>query len=166
MCDEATDVKNVSELVVCLHWMDDKLEAHDEFIGLESMRNTDANSIVEELSDVLPRMYLNLNKCRGQCYDGCLTMSGSKTGIAVQAKSERERALYSHSYVHSINLAVGDTTKVCHVLKDTIANTYEVTKLVKISPKQDAKLHSIQVKNNSSGSNEDGEFADGPKNPP
>ena len=49
MCDEATDVKNASELVVCLHWMDDKLEAHDEFIGLKSMQNTDANSIVQEL---------------------------------------------------------------------------------------------------------------------
>ena len=92
-------------------------------------------------------------------------MSGSKTGIAVQAKSEKERAFYTHCYVYSINLAVGDTMKVCHVLKDTIDNTYEVTKLVKMSPKQDAKLHSVQVKNNSNGSSKDGEFADGPKNP-
>ena len=29
ICDEATDVKNVSELVVCLHWVDDELETHD-----------------------------------------------------------------------------------------------------------------------------------------
>ena len=46
MCDEATDVKNVSELVVCLTWVDDELEAHDEFIGLKNMQNTDADSIV------------------------------------------------------------------------------------------------------------------------
>ena len=31
MCDEATDIKNVSELVVCLRWVEDELEAHDEF---------------------------------------------------------------------------------------------------------------------------------------
>ena len=55
--------------------------------------------------------------------------------------------------------------KVCPVLKDTIDNTYEPTKLVNMSPKGDAKLHSIQAENNSSGSNEDGEFADGLKNP-
>ena len=53
MCDEATDVKNVSELVVCLCWVDDELEAHDEFIGLKNIPNTDADSIVRELKDVL-----------------------------------------------------------------------------------------------------------------
>ena len=31
MCDEATDIKNISELVVCLRWVEDELEAHDEF---------------------------------------------------------------------------------------------------------------------------------------
>ena len=46
MCDEATDVKNVSELVVCLTWVVDELEAHDEFISLKNMPNTDADSIV------------------------------------------------------------------------------------------------------------------------
>ena len=41
-----TDVKNVSELVVCLTWVVDELEAHDEFISLKNMPNTDADSIV------------------------------------------------------------------------------------------------------------------------
>ena len=53
--------------------------------------------------------------------------------------------------------------KVCLVLKDTIDNIYELTKLVKMSPKHDAKLHCIQAENNSSISNEDGEFVDGLK---
>ena len=34
-----------------------------------------------------------------------------------------------------------------------------------MSPKRDAKLHSIQAENNSSGSNKNGEFVDGLKNP-
>ena len=34
MCDEATDVANVSQLVVCSRLVDDELNAHDEFIGL------------------------------------------------------------------------------------------------------------------------------------
>ena len=130
MCDEATDVKNVSELVVCLLWVDDKLEAHDEFIGLKNMPNSDADSIVRELKDVLLQMYWKLNKCRGQCYDECASMSGSKSGLAVQIKSEEERELYTNCYAHSINLAVGDTRKVCPVFKDTIDNTYQLTKRV------------------------------------
>ena len=51
MCDEATDVKNVSELVVCLRWVGNELEPHDEFIGLRNMPNTDADSVVRELKD-------------------------------------------------------------------------------------------------------------------
>ena len=46
MCDETTDVKSVSEFVLCLRWVDDGLEAHDEFIGLKNMPNTDVDSIV------------------------------------------------------------------------------------------------------------------------
>ena len=113
MCDEATDVKNLSELVVCLCWVDDELEAHDEFISLINMPKTDADFIVWELNNVLLGMHLKLNKCRGQCYDRCSTMSGSKSRVAVQIKSEEERALYTHRYAHSINLSVGDTMKVC-----------------------------------------------------
>ena len=77
-------------------------------------------------------------------------MPGSKRGVAKQIKIEEERALYTHFYAHSINLAV----EVCSVLTDTIHNTYELTKLVKMPPKRDAKLHSIQADNNSSSSNE------------
>ena len=43
---------------------------------------------------------------------------------------------------------------------------YEQTKLVRMSSKRDAKLHSILAENNSSGSNEDGKFVDGLKTPP
>ena len=88
-----------------------------------------------------------------------------KSRVAVQVKSKEERALHIHCYAHSINLVVGDTIKVHPVLKDTINNTYKLTKLIKISPKRDAKLHSIQTENNSSGSNEDDEFVEGLKNP-
>ena len=80
--------------------MDDELEARDNFIDLKNMPNTDANSTVRDLRDVLLRMHMKLNECREQCYDGCLTMSGPKTGIAVQIKSEKERASYTHCYAH------------------------------------------------------------------
>ena len=48
MCDETTDISNTSQLVICLHWVDDELNAHNEFIGLKDMSSTgtDAESIV------------------------------------------------------------------------------------------------------------------------
>ena len=140
MGDEATDISNVSQLVICLRWVDDDLVAHDEFIGLKEMPCTNADSIVNELKDVLLRMKVRLNKCRGQCYDGCSTMTGNKNGVVLQIKQEELRALYTHCYAHSLNLAVGDTMRNCYLLQRTIDNTFELTKLVKKSPKRDSKL--------------------------
>ena len=62
MCNEATDVKNISELVVCLRWVDNEMEVHDVFIGLKNMPNIDADLIVRELEVVLWRMHLKLKK--------------------------------------------------------------------------------------------------------
>ena len=145
MCDEATDVANTSQLVVCLRWVDEDLIAHDEYIGLKDMSDTSAQAIVKELKDVLLRMNLSIRKCRGQNYDGCSTMTGSKSGVVVQIKKEEKRALYSHCYGHLLNLAVGDAMKGSKVLKDTIDTTFELTKLVKKSPKRNAKLISLQT---------------------
>ena len=162
MCDEAIDVKNVSQLVVYLRWVDENLNAHDKFIGLKDMPSTNADSIVRKLKDVLLCIRLKLEKCCGQCYDGCSTMSGTKSGVAVQIKNEESRALYTHCYAYSINLAVGDTMKSCPVLKDTIDNAYELTKLVKKLPKRDAKLRAIQ---GNTVSGEDDEYEEMLKNP-
>ena len=126
MRDGATGVANVSQLVVCLRWVDDELNAHDEFTGLKDMSatGTNAESIVRELKDCLLRMDLKLTKCRGQCYDGCSTMKGPKNGVVVKVKKEEQRALYSHCYAHSPNLAVGDTMKSSKVLQATIDTTF------------------------------------------
>ena len=56
---EATNVKDVSELAVgwTTNW-------NNEFMVLKKMPNTDADSIMRELKDVLLRKHLKLNKCR------------------------------------------------------------------------------------------------------
>ena len=144
MGDKATDVSNVLELVICLRWVDCDLVAHDEFIGLKDMPCINADSIVAELKDVLLRMNLKLNKCRGQCSDGCSTMTGHRNGVVAQIKEEEKRALYAHCYAHSLNLAIGDTMKNSALLKHTIDNTFEFTKLIKESPKKDSKLKEIR----------------------
>ena len=64
-----------------------------------------------------------------------------------------------------MNLTVGDTIKVCPILKGTIDDTYELTNVVKMPSKRDAKLHFIQAESNSSSSNEDGEFVVARKKP-
>ena len=119
ICNEAIDIKNVFEVVVCLTWVDDELPGHDKFVGLKNMPNTGkhVDSILQEMKDVLLRMHLKLNKCRGQCYDGCSTIPGSKSRVTLEIKNKKERALYTHFYANLVNLVVGDRKKVCRFLR-------------------------------------------------
>ena len=140
---EATDVSNVLQQVICLRWIYCDLVALVEFIGLKDMPCTNADSIVAELKDVLLRMNLKLNKCCGQCYDRCSTRTSHRNGVVVQIKKEEKRALYTHCYAHSLNLAIDNTMKNSALLKHTIHNTFELTKLVKKSLKKDSKLKEV-----------------------
>ena len=52
MVDEATDVSNVSQLVLCIRWVDDELVPHEEFIGLHSLDFANAATIVRVIKDI------------------------------------------------------------------------------------------------------------------
>ena len=47
--------------------------------------------------------------------------------------------------MHSLNLAVGDTIKNIPLLKDMLDMAYEITKLIKKSPKREAKFRRKQA---------------------
>ena len=145
MVDEATDVSNSSQLVLCLRWVDDDLCPHEDFIGLHLLDTTDADTIVKVIKDILLRLQITLKKCCGQCYDGCSTMKGEKKGVAKQIKNEQPKALLTHCFTHSLNLAVGAAIKASKLMKESLETTHEITKLVKKSPKRDSKLKNIKT---------------------
>ena len=145
MCDECTDAANREQLVVCIRWVDYDLEAHEELIGFYKLDNIEANTIVSAIKDVLQRLNLPMSKCRGQCYDGASTMKGPRSGVAKQLLDEEPRAIYTHCYGNLLNLAIGDTVKGCKIKKDSLDLIFEVSKLVKFSPKRD--VHFEKLKN-------------------
>lgn len=84
MCDECTDASNREQLVLCIHWINDRLELQEDVIGLYKVVNICTDTTVEVTRDTLLRINLSLSKCRGQCYDGASNMSGHKKGVATQ----------------------------------------------------------------------------------
>ena len=81
------------------------------------------------------RIGVKISDCRGQCYDEASNMSGIKNGVATQIAKEEKRAVYTHCYAHSLNLAVGNVIKRSKVCSDALDVAFEITKLVKFSPK-------------------------------
>ena len=81
------------------------------------------------------------------CYDGAANMSGSRTGVKSHFLQREPRALFTHCYGHSLNLAVGDALKNNKVCRDALDVAFEVSKLIRFSPKRSAALHDIKVSN-------------------
>ena len=146
MVDEATDISNKEQSTIVMRRVDDDLNVFEEFLGLYQLTETDAGSIVAAIKDVLLRLQIPTSKLRGQCYDGCGTMAGKKSGVATRIQQEEPRAIFTHCYGHALNLSVGDTIKSCKVMKNSLDTCFELIKLIKWSPKRDGMLARLKEK--------------------
>ena len=57
-----TDSSNNEQVVVCIRWVDDKFEAHKDFVGLYNVDNITTN-IVHVVTDTVRHMTLSLLMC-------------------------------------------------------------------------------------------------------
>ena len=115
MIDETTDCSNSEQVVICCRWIDSSLEAHEDFMG-----STQASALLQVIKDFLLRSNLRISKLGGQCYDGAAAMCGSRNGVATQILKEETRALYTHCYRHSLNLACSDTIKQSKIIRNSL----------------------------------------------
>ncbi|XP_041369742.1 zinc finger MYM-type protein 1-like [Gigantopelta aegis] len=148
MADETTDQSNREQVVIVLRRVDSDLTVYEEFIGLYVVPSTDVQISTNVIMDTLIRMNLTLSNCRGQCYDGASSMSGAKKGVAVNISSRESRAVYTHCYGHALNLAVSVSVKGFKVMRDSLDSVYEISKLIKYSPRRDTKLEELKTEMN------------------
>jgi len=144
ICDEYTDVDNKEQLTFCLRWIDENIEAHEDFIGFYQISNIEADTITSAIKDALTRLQLSLNECRGQCYDGASNMLGKKSGVAKQISDLQPKAFATHCHAHSLSLSVKDTVKDCQLLSHTMDTAKELVMLIKYSPKRETILGDIK----------------------
>ena len=144
MIDEATDVSNSEQVVIVLRWVDEDLSVQEGFIGLYKTESTNAATLVSLIKDVLLRCNLSISMCRGQCYDGASVMTGVKSGVLTLITKEESRAVFTHCYGHSLNLAMNDIVKRSKLMKSALDVVMEISKLIKKSPKRDAIFQKLK----------------------
>ena len=140
MADETTDASNKEQVVICMRWVDNNFEAQEEFIGMHEVDSTDASTLYQVIKDVLLRLNLSITKARGQCYDGAAAMSGCRSGVAKRIMDVEPKAIYTHCYGHSWDLAISDTVKRCDCINNALSITHEINKLIKKSPQREARF--------------------------
>ena len=109
------------------------------------LERTNADQVVAILKNALLRINLNIQRARGQCYDGAATKAGEKTGVATQIKTINGKCLYAHCYGHTSNLAVGDAIKSLQCISDSLDPVGEIGNLVKNSSQRNTKLDKIRA---------------------
>ena len=138
MVDETTNVINKEQVTVVMHRIDEKFDIFEEFLGLYSVSSINAASLFSVIRDTLVRLNLPFIKIFGH---GCSTMSSSKSGVAKRVNDEEPRAVFTHCYSHSLNLAAIDPVKKSNFMNRALETTHEITRLIKLSPKRDAIFH-------------------------
>ena len=111
MAGETADVCNKEQLVICIQWVDDCFVMHENFIGRHPLERTNADQVVAILKNAPLKINLNIQRVRGQCYDGAATKGAEKTGLIMQIKTINGKCCYTHCYRHVSNLAVADAKR-------------------------------------------------------
>ena len=104
-----------------------------DFTGIHSVENIKSDTLVTVLKGILIRLNIPLLICRGQCYYGDKTRCRNTNLV-----------ILTHCYGHALNLAVNDMIKEERLLKNTMATTSELSKLIKKSPKREGMLQKIR----------------------
>ena len=139
MTDETTDSSNRAQVVIYLRWVDNSLNAHEDFIGLQQV------DII-----ILKTSFMNLRLTGAKedsvmveaeyCLEPKQVLPQTLNQYINQEPSSHNDVGEHISSAHSLNLTASDSMKTSPILKDAPETTHEITKLIKYSPKRDAKL--------------------------
>ena len=103
MVNETAGVSNKEQVVVCLRWVDDNFEVHEDFTGLYQVDSSGAEKIYHVITDVFLCLNLTISKVHGQCYNEAFIMSGAKSGVVARMQAAEPRAVFTHCYGHALN---------------------------------------------------------------
>lgn len=148
MIDESTDVFVHQNLLVFIRIVEE-VGAHWEpksyFLGIRQLVNATAESVTNEVLDVLKSKGLDASNMVGISTDGVAVMVGSKSGVVTRLRESSPNLLATHCIAHSLALGCGSgADKVQYLVKfQEILNS--VYKYFSFSPKHMAALEAIQT---------------------
>lgn len=106
-----------------------------------------ANTMKNVLQDVLIRLQLSLDECRGQCYYGAGNMFGTNSGLATKIQDYHLQAFPTHCHCYSVNLRVKDSSKEPKLLLRAIDISREIVAFIKnLTGLQDKNVSNEKLK--------------------
>lgn len=143
--DETADITVKEQVSICFRFVTEQLESEELFVGFYETSNTTANALVD-LKDALKRFSLLIGKCRGQCYDGAVNVSGIRRGLQARVQEMEPRAMYIHCMAHLVNLVVQDVAKNIPACRNFMVLIRDLITVIRNSPKRLAWFQQFNAK--------------------
>ncbi|CAN0904387.1 Zinc finger MYM-type protein 1 [Linum grandiflorum] len=105
LVDEAVDEAGREQMSVILRYVN-------------SVAETSAETLKEAICDVLSQYDLQVDKLRGQGYDGASNMPGQFNGLKALFLRDSPYAYFVHCFAHRLHLALLTSAKVCDPIWD------------------------------------------------
>eukprot|EP00118_Oscarella_pearsei_P010818 m.68553 g.68553 ORF g.68553 m.68553 type:complete len:765 (+) comp35534_c0_seq2:451-2745(+) len=145
MADEATDMRNRTELSVCLRYLNSAGCSIESFLHLTDVPNTTAKTITESIIRMLECRQIEMSKIIWLSFDGASNMSGSKGGVqALLSKGKCPDATYIHCRSHRLQLACVYAAEKIKPIKQLFSALNSLWRFFSQSPKKTHALREIQ----------------------
>lgn len=136
MADETTGISLKEQMSANFRVVDENMDIHEYFLGFYDVPVTNAETLFAVIQDIFVRSTVNINRCRGQCYDGASNMSGEITGLQTRFRELEPRALYTHCAGHNLNLVCQDGMKKIPEIPDFLSVIRELITFIRGSAKR------------------------------
>ena len=136
MVDETTDISVQEQVSFCFRHVDAALQVHEDFAGFHSTSLTNADMLCTTLKDIVLRLDVGIENCRGQCYDGAANMSGKLSGVQARIVVLNSKAVHVHCANHCLNLMFQDALCQVKESRDAMHIAKDIINFVRCSPKR------------------------------
>lgn len=113
LADETTDISQVEQFSLCLRYVDeDSFKIREDFLMFVPVQEVTGSALAKTVLETLSSLGLDLNKLRGEGYDGASVMRGQFRGVQACIKQKLPLTVYTYCSSHNLNLCLSEASKV------------------------------------------------------
>ncbi|CAN1852250.1 Zinc finger MYM-type protein 1 [Linum perenne] len=143
LVDEAVDQAGREQMSIILRFVNSRGILTERFFALKSVPETSADTLKQVICGVLSKYNLQIDKMRGQGYDGASNMSGKFNGLRALFLRDCPYAYFVHCFAHKLQLTLVASAKACDPVWDFFSLLDCIINIVKSSPKRIMELQAI-----------------------
>ena len=141
--DEVQDCGNKEQMPLVIRYVSNEKMIQEKFIKfILCDTGLTGSALSAKIKESIRGIGLDIQNCRGQCYDGAGNMAGKCSGAAARISEENKLAIYTHCASHKLNLCVAASCSLQSV-KNMMDHVRIISDFFNNSPKRQQLLESM-----------------------